>query len=105
MISPRLFKALADPCRISILAQVAECCGPMTVGEVAACCPVDLSVVSRHLAILREAGVVEAVKKGREVHYSVRIPALVDSLRRLADALETCCPPTEKIQTEKETRS
>ena len=64
--------------------------------ELAGCCPVDLSVVSRHLRTFREAGVVEARKQGKEVLYRVRFDALVAILRNLADALEGCCPPARR---------
>jgi DNA-binding transcriptional ArsR family regulator len=53
---------------------------------------VDISVVSRHLAILREAGIVECVKRGKEVRCTVRASVLARTLRELADALEACCP-------------
>ena len=35
-----------------------------TVTEAAGCCPVDLSVVSRHLATLKEAGILQADLNG-----------------------------------------
>ena len=89
-MSPRLFKALSDPNRISLMLQLAGC-GGATVGEAARCCPVDLSVVSRHLAVLREAGIVEHEKRGKEVHYRLRADVLVTSLRAIADAIEECC--------------
>ena len=57
----------------------------------AAFCSVDLSVVSRHLKVLKEAGVLESVKRGKQVFYRARIPDLVAFLRRLADGLEACC--------------
>jgi ArsR family transcriptional regulator len=66
---------------------------PSTVTEAAGCCPVDLSVVSRHLAVLRDAGVVKAEKHGREVHYSLPHRELADTLRAMADAVERCCEP------------
>jgi DNA-binding transcriptional ArsR family regulator len=87
-LSPQFFKALGDPNRLALLARLTACCGPRTVSELATCCPIDLSVVSRHLAILREAGILEARKQGKEVHYTVRVEALVRELRAMADALE-----------------
>jgi len=93
LISPRLFKALADPNRIAILARLSDCCGPSTVSELASCCPVDLSVVSRHLGVLRDAAILRAEKRGRQVYYSLDVTQLISALRRLADALERCCPP------------
>ncbi len=92
-LSPGLFRALGDPNRLAILVALSEGGRERTVSEVASCCPVDLSVVSRHLRTLREAGVLEARKQGKEVLYRVRFDALVAILRNLADALEGCCPP------------
>ncbi len=91
VLSPRFFKALCDPNRLAILVRLAESCAPCTVGQIAAGCPVNLSVVSRHLAQLRDAGVLQAERRGREVHYALRTEALVSTLRAIADALERCC--------------
>ncbi len=87
----RFFRALCDPCRIGIMTRLARADGPQTVSEVAGCCPTDLSVVSRHLATLRDAGILEAEKRGKEVYYSVRYPELAATLRAMADAIEGCC--------------
>ena len=92
VFSTSLFRALSDPNRITLLGHLATCCGPQTVTEAAACCPTDLSVTSRHLAILRDAGIVEATKRGRQVFYSVRYQALSKTLREMADAIDACCP-------------
>lgn len=94
-----LFKALSEPNRAAILAALVEARGRKTVSEIAECCTVDLSVVSRHLAVLRAAGVLEARKQGRQVQYRVRVAPLVAYLRRLADSLEACCPPEEECET------
>jgi ArsR family transcriptional regulator len=90
-LDPALFKALADPNRIVLVARLSGLGGAPTVTEAASCCPVDISVVSRHLGILRDAGVVEARKHGREVHYRVEHADLARRLRELADAVEACC--------------
>jgi ArsR family transcriptional regulator, arsenate/arsenite/antimonite-responsive transcriptional repressor len=89
---PKLFKALCDPNRLAILVRVAESCAPCTVSEVAECCPINLSVVSRHLAQLREAGILHAERRGKQVFYSARAQELVRTLRAIADAIERCCP-------------
>jgi ArsR family transcriptional regulator len=91
-LDPAVFRALGDPNRVALIARLGRSGRPTTVTEAADCCPVDLSVVSRHLAVLREAGVLRAVKQGREVRYTVS-PDLAASLRALADALDACCPP------------
>jgi DNA-binding transcriptional ArsR family regulator len=92
-LDPRLFKALCDPTRLAILADLAEAAGPRAVGQLAASRPVDVSVVSRHLGVLRDAGVVEATRRGKEVLYRVRYQGLSRSLRAVADAIDRCCPP------------
>jgi len=96
LLSPGFFKALGDQRRQAILLRLATSGGTWTVSQVAAALPVDISVVSRHLAQLREAGVLAADRQGKEVHYSVRYDAIVTMLRQLADAIEGCCPPESK---------
>lgn len=90
LLEPRLFRALSDPNRLLLLAQLAASPSPRTVGALDACCAVDLSVVSRHLAVLRDAGVVRAEKRGRQVFYSVCCEPLASLLRGMAEALEAC---------------
>ena len=92
LIEPRFFKALCDPNRIALVARLAQCGRPCTVTEMAACCTINLSVVSRHLALLRDAGILRANKRGKEVYYALNYPELVGTLRSVADAIETCCP-------------
>lgn len=89
----RLFKALADPTRIHILICLTRCASPQTVTQVAVCCAVDFSVVSRHLRVLSRAGVLDVHKRGRTALYSVRYAELCAALRQLAAALESCRPP------------
>jgi len=100
LLDPALFKALGDPNRVALVAHLGQSGRPTTVTEAAECCPVDLSVVSRHLAVLRQAGVVQAEKRGREVHYTVSHHSLAATLRSLADALEACCPPGDPEEAE-----
>ena len=89
LLDPELFKSLADPVRLQVVARLAVVAAPMTVSEVTDCCGVHLSGVSRHLKTLREAGVVESEKVGREVRYRLVREHLVERLRQLADLLET----------------
>ncbi|MBA53424.1 MAG: ArsR family transcriptional regulator [Pseudomonadales bacterium] len=86
------FKALSDPSRIQVLLTLAAANESCTVSRVAETCTVDMSVVSRHLAQLKRAGIVSAEKQGREVYYRLDTDNLVQALRQCADALERCCP-------------
>lgn len=90
-LDPELFRALGDPTRVLLLACLAKCGRACSVGEVAECCSVDLSVVSRHLSLLADAGILESSKQGRAVLYRVRYAEVCRQLRALADAFESCC--------------
>jgi DNA-binding transcriptional ArsR family regulator len=85
----RTFSGLADPTRRAIVGMLAE--RPRTFGDVAAAFPVSKPAVSRHLRLLREAGlVVEApvATDGRLRMYSLRresieqLDAWIEQLRR-----------------------
>ena len=95
LLDHRLFKALCDPNRLAILCRLAEGRCETTVSQAAQCCPTDVSVVSRHLAMLREAGILKAEKRGKRVYYSVCCTEVAATLRTIADAIEACCPPRD----------
>ncbi len=90
LLQPELFRSLADPTRLQVLFRLACAGAPQTVTEVAGCCGVHLSGVSRHLAALRSAGVVRAQRSGREVRYALDRTRLTTALRNLADAVDRC---------------
>jgi ArsR family transcriptional regulator len=90
LLDATLFKALGDPTRLKMLACLAKCARACSVGEVAQCCSVDLSVVSRHLSFLARAGILESTKQGHTVLYRVRFSEVTQTLRDLANALDQC---------------
>ncbi len=75
-----LFRALADPTRRRILDLLAER-GTLTVGELAAEFP-DLVVsgISKHLMVLRAAGLVTATRQGRQQLYRIDADVLAEAL-------------------------
>ena len=89
-LQPDFFQALCDPMRLSLVAHLAASGRSLTVTEASECCGIHFSGVSRHLALLKRAGVVQADKQGREMHYRLEVSALVSTLRGVADALEAC---------------
>ncbi len=92
LLDPNLFMALSDPTRVRLLSCVAKCGRWCTVGEIAECSTAHLSMVSRHLSALAEAGVLDTHRHGRNVAYRVRFGALADVFRSLAGALDDCFP-------------
>ena len=63
-------RALADDSRRTMLETLAE--GPATVNELAALLPIARPGVSRHLRVLREAGLVEVHQDAQRRIYSLR---------------------------------
>lgn len=86
--APKLFKALSEPNRLQMLEELGK--GPARVQDVAKCCDLDLSVVSRHLALMKDAGILDSAKKGKEVTYSMKSD-ISKTLRSIADFIENCC--------------
>ena len=64
-----LFAALADPTRRAVLRAVAED-GPVTATALAGRLPVTRQAVGKHLALLREAGLVAPEREGRETRFT-----------------------------------
>jgi ArsR family transcriptional regulator len=92
MLEADLFKGLSDPTRLKLFGCIAKCGRACSVTEVAECCDVDFSVISRHLALLERSGIVQSTKKGRTVFYSVEYGPVAAKLRKLADALSSYDP-------------
>jgi ArsR family transcriptional regulator len=92
-LDPEFFKALSDPTRLKLLACLAKCGRMCSVTEVAECCSVDFSVVSRHLAMLADAGILDFRKEGRTAFYQVRFGHITGFFRALADAFNDCSFP------------
>ncbi len=63
----RTLTALADPTRRRLLDRVGR--KAVRAGDVAVGLPMSRPAVSKHLRILREAGLVEGVPQGREILY------------------------------------
>lgn len=91
LLEVEVFRALSDPTRNRLLSCLAKCGRPCSVSEVAECCEVDLSVISRHLSILENAGILESFKDGRTVYYEVRCQAVALIFQNLARAFKECC--------------
>lgn len=69
-------RALADDNRRTMLETLAD--GPATAGELAALLPIARPGVSRHLRVLREAGLVEVRQEAQRRVYSLRPQPLVE---------------------------
>lgn len=64
-------KAIAHPSRLFILDELTKN-GERCVGDLAGLIGSDISTASRHLSILRGAGLIETTKRGTHIYYRVR---------------------------------
>jgi DNA-binding transcriptional ArsR family regulator len=71
-----VLRALADESRRTVLETLTG--GPTTAGELAALLPIARPGVSRHLRVLREAGLVEVRQQGQRRVYSLRPEPLAE---------------------------
>ena len=82
----KVMKALAHPTRLFIVDQLAE--GPRCVCELTELVGADASTVSRHLSVLREAGILDDDKHGNQVFYSLRVPCVLNWYSCVAGVLD-----------------
>lgn len=86
-----LFRTLADPTRRAIFERLCRE-GEKTVGVLTAGAGVSQPVVSKHLSVLKQAGLVRDRHEGRLTHYSAQLGALaplVDWTREMAGFWES----------------
>ena len=86
-----IFKALGHPARLAMVVALGE--GERCVCELQKLVGTDMSTVSKHLTVLRSAGLVEPEKRGKQVFYSLKLPCtlgFVDCVdRALAHSRQT----------------
>jgi len=70
-----LFRTLADPTRRAIFERLCRE-GERTVGALTAGAGISQPAVSKHLGVLKQAGLVRDRHEGRQTHYSAQLSAL-----------------------------
>ena len=71
-----VLKALAHPLRVHLMDKLSV--RPWCVCELATEVGVDKSVASKHLSILKEAGLVQSARHGTEIEYSLSAPCVLE---------------------------
>jgi DNA-binding transcriptional ArsR family regulator len=81
---PDVFAALADPTRRTVMREVSSR-GSATATELAMPLGVSRQAVAKHLAVLADAGLVDARREGRETRYRPTPAPLGDAISWMAD--------------------
>ena len=72
----KILKAMAHPTRLFIVDQLAK--KELCVKDLTGMIGDDISTVSRHLSVLKEAGIVQDDKRGLQVYYSLKVPCVMN---------------------------
>jgi DNA-binding transcriptional ArsR family regulator len=83
----RIIKAMAHPARLFIVDELARR-GERCVCELTHLVGTDMSTVSRHLSILKHAGIIEDQKRGSQVYYKLRVRCVLDFFECVESVLE-----------------
>jgi ArsR family transcriptional regulator, arsenate/arsenite/antimonite-responsive transcriptional repressor len=80
---PDAFRALADPTRREILRLLRD--GSKTSGEIAEHFASSWPTVSRHLAVLRDAGLILSERNGQQIVYELNTTVFQDVLEQVLE--------------------
>lgn len=102
ILDSKLFKTLSEPVRVQIL-KFLLLNGRSDIGTIAEQMPQDRSVISRHLNLMYEAGILASEKEGRYIYYDVNPGEFLEKVEGIAGTLRTCisvccpgcCEPSE----------
>lgn len=81
--SAAVFKALGHPTRLWMVEQLRDG-QEVCVGEFVKNVGAEFATISRHLAMLKSAGIVTCEKHGREIHYRLVCPCVMNVVDCLA---------------------
>ena len=84
-----IFKALGHPARLAMVIALGESIDKeLCVCELQKIVGSDMSTVSKHLTVLRSAGLVDSDKRSKQVYYSLRLPCTLGFVHCVDKALE-----------------
>ena len=81
----KVFKALGHPSRLLIVEELSR--GERCVCQLVELVDADFSTVSKHLTVLKKAGIIEDRKDGKMVIYRLKVPCIL----RFIDCIDAVC--------------
>ncbi|UCD32879.1 MAG: winged helix-turn-helix transcriptional regulator [Desulfobacterales bacterium] len=95
-LDSKFFKALSEPVRVQILKYLILN-GRSDIAAIAKDFPQDRSMISRHLQLMSEAGILKSQKITRHMFYEIDGPFVLGTLEGIVEKtkkyLPACCPP------------
>ncbi|MCK5852255.1 winged helix-turn-helix transcriptional regulator [bacterium] len=94
-----VIKALAHPSRLAMIYRLEK--GEACVCELQKIVEADMSTVSKHLSLMKKAGLVDDRKEGLWVYYRLRVPCVI----RFLDCIDTVVENGSNINNQYSTRN
>ncbi|MBE0501881.1 MAG: winged helix-turn-helix transcriptional regulator [Desulfuromonadales bacterium] len=82
----KVLKAMAHPSRLFIIEELEK--GERCVCDLTEMIGADISTVSKHLSLLKQAGIVIDEKRGNQVFYRLRVPCIINFFGCVEKVLE-----------------
>ena len=83
----RILKAMAHPTRLFIIEELEK--EERCVCDLTTMIGADVSTVSRHLSVLKQAGIVTDDKRGNQVFYRLQVPCILNFFDCIETMLES----------------
>ena len=81
-----ILKALGHPTRLWMAEQLAK--GEKCVCELAENVDADFSTISKHLTVLKQAGVVIDEKRGKQIYYRLKVPCVLNLMPCIEEVIQ-----------------
>lgn len=81
----KVLKALAHPTRLWMAEQLSA--GEKCVCEFVDQVDADFSTISKHLSVLKQAGIVEDDKRGKQVYYKLKVPCVMNFMHCVEEVI------------------
>jgi ArsR family transcriptional regulator len=91
----KIIKAMAHPSRLFIIEELSK--KERCVGELTEMIGADASTISKHLSVLKNAGLVADEKRGNSIFYHLRVPCIMEFMGCVEDVLSANAKDQIKI--------
>lgn len=96
----KIFKALGHPTRLFIVEELAR--GERCVHDLTEMIGADISTVSRHLSVLKNARIISDDKRGAQVFYSLAVPCVINFFSCVDNVLDTVAEDIDAIREDRD---
>jgi ArsR family transcriptional regulator, arsenate/arsenite/antimonite-responsive transcriptional repressor len=86
-VRAKIIKAMAHPSRLFIMEELDK--GEQCVNDLTAMIGSDTSTVSKHLSVLKNAGLVSMEKRGNAIFYRLRVPCIMQFIGCVEEVLSS----------------